>query len=257
MFRARTRDAKIVAAISTLLLFQEAGYSRSESFAQHRNSVRTQFSLAAQDIDRCPDNSGARLNAACNQDDMSTEPWAEGEHSDLIAHAREQALEILQTPNPCAAWFQESDPDAAEVFSSLHYRLDRRGTSHVERVRGELDVTYFKHPWAAWSTESTGSDSTIYLNGNGAFFARQSRITDPAGGIRPPAWHRLKIGFYDGDTPEARVTILLHELGHIIGRLPADSNSWDGLSSRNTMEVLQHCKSQIDRTARKYSSINN
>ena len=59
-----------------------------------------------------------------------------------------------------------------------------------------------------------------------------------------PAWHWLNVGFYDGDTPEARVAILLHELGHIIGRLPEDNDSWDGESSRNTMEVLQHCKSR-------------
>ncbi len=254
---ARTCKAKLVVAISAMLLLQGTGYSQSESPAENLNSVRTEFGLAEKDIDRCSQASGARLNAACNEDSLSTELLALGERGDLIARTREQALEILLVPNACAAWFQESEPDAAEVFGSLHYRLDRKGTSHIERVQGELGVTHFKHPWAAWSTESTGSRSIIYLDANGAFFSRQSRITDPPGGIRPLAWHRLKIGFYDGDTSEARVTILLHELGHIIGRLPVDSDSWDGQSSRNTMEVLQHCKSQIDRTARKDSRINN
>jgi predicted Zn-dependent protease len=52
----------------------------------------------------------------------------------------------------------------------------------------------------------------------------------------------LTISTYNGDTPEAQITILLHELGHIIGRLPEDDESWDGRSLRNTAEVSRHCK---------------
>jgi len=258
MFRTRTYKAKIVVAISSMLLSQGAGYSQSESPARNLSAVRTEFGLAAQDIDRCSDNNGARLNAACNDDNVSAELLAMGERGDRIARARRQTLEILEARNACAAWFQESDPDEAEVFRSLHYELDRQGTSHVERVRDELGVgvTSFKHPWGAKSTESAGSNSIVSLNANGPFFFRQSRVSDSAGGIGP-VWHWLKIGFYDGDTPEARVTILLHELGHIIGRLPADNDSWDGQSSRNTKEVLKHCKTEINRSGRKDSHISN
>src|ERR1700675_736955 len=39
-----------------------------------------------------------------------------GKAGDTIARAREQVLEILQQNNACTAWFQESDPDPAEVF---------------------------------------------------------------------------------------------------------------------------------------------
>src|SRR5712671_4800530 len=60
-----------------------------------------------------------------------------------------------------------------------------------------------------------------------------------------PAGNRmLTISSYNGDTPEAQITILLHELGHIIGRLPEDHDSWDGRSLRNTSEVSRHCKSE-------------
>jgi len=256
MFRPRTCKTKIVVAISAMLLFQGVGYPQSESPARDFSAARTAVGLAVEDIDGCSYNSVTRPNAACSEDNVSTELSAMGEPGDRIARARRQALEILETRSACAAWFQESDSAASEVFRSLHYELDPQGTAHIERVRGELGVTSFKHPWGARSTESTGSNSIISLNANGPFFFRQSRVTDSAGGMRP-AWHWLKIGFYDGDTPEARVTILLHELGHIIGRLPEDDDSWDGESSRNTMEVLQHCKSQIDRTARKHSHIKN
>jgi hypothetical protein len=143
-----------------------------------------------------------------------------------------------------------------EVFRSLHYELDRQGTSHIDRVRGEFGVTHFKHPWAAMSNESAGRNSSISLNVYGPFFIRQSRVIDSEGTTRL-TWHVLNVGFYEGDTNEARVTILLHELGHIIERLPEDNDPWDGQSSRNTIEVLQHCKREIDRSGRKYSRISN
>jgi hypothetical protein len=62
---------------------------------------------------------------------------------------------------------------------------------------------------------------------------------------RPAGYRLLVISSYPGNTPEAQITILLHELGHIIGRLPEDDDSWDGRSSRNTSEVLRHCKTEI------------
>lgn len=48
---------------------------------------------------------------------------APGTRGDTIARARDQAIDILQNGNACAAWFQEADPDPAEVFRSLHFEL--------------------------------------------------------------------------------------------------------------------------------------
>jgi hypothetical protein len=68
---------------------------------------------------------------------------------------------------------------------------------------------------------------------------------DPAGMFAWPAGNfMLTISSYNGDTPEAQITILLHELGYIIGRLPEDEDSWDGRSIRNTSEVSRHCKTE-------------
>ena len=171
-----------------------------------------------------------------------------GKQGDTIARARGQVLEILQYGNGCAVWFQEADPDATEVLRSLHFELEMRGPSYVygmrDRERGQL----FKHPWAARSIEKGGRGSTIQLNANGPFFNHTSRIMllDPGGMFSRPSGNlMLTISSYNGDTPEAQITILLHELGHIIGRLPVDDDSWDGRSSRNTSEVLRHCKTEI------------
>jgi len=62
--------------------------------------------------------------------------------------------------------------------------------------------------------------------------------------LQPGGNRLLVVSSYNGNTPEAQITILLHELGHIIGRLPEDDDSWDGRSFRNTSEVSRHCKSE-------------
>jgi hypothetical protein len=67
--------------------------------------------------------------------------------------------------------------------------------------------------------EYAGRDSIIQLNANGPFFNRTSLLMqlEPGGVLaRPGGNHILTVSRYDGDTPEAQITILLHELGHII-----------------------------------------
>jgi hypothetical protein len=181
-----------------------------------------------------------------NHDDrVVLELSALGKQGDTIARARGQVLEILQNGNACTAWFREADPDPAEVFRSLHFELEMNGPPYVYGMRDNERGELLKQPWAARSIENGGQDSTILLNVNGPFFNRTSVVMqlDPRGMLPRPVGNRpLMISSYEGNTPEAQITILLHELGHIIGRLPEDDDSWDGRSSRNTAEVLRHCK---------------
>jgi hypothetical protein len=167
-----------------------------------------------------------------------------GKRGDTITRAREQVLQILRDGNACSAWFQEVDPDTAEVFRSVHFELEQNGPSAIYGMRNGQGQS-FKHPWAARSMEFAGRGSTIRLNANGPFFNRTSPVMQQDSGatLMSPSGNRiLTISNYNGGTPEAQITILLHELGHIIGRLPEDDDSWDGQSSRNTSEVLRHCK---------------
>ena len=179
-----------------------------------------------------------------DEERVALELSAMGKRGDTIARARGQVLDILQHGNACTVWFQEASSDPAEVFRSLHFELEMRGPSYVYGIRNQEGGLSFKHPWAARSTQYGGSNSTILLNANGPFFNRTSIVMqlDPRGRlVRPDGIRLLTISSYKGNTPEAQVTILLHELGHIIGRLPEDGDSWDGQSSRNTSDVLQHC----------------
>jgi hypothetical protein len=176
-----------------------------------------------------------------------------GKRGDAIVRAREQVLEILQPGNACFAWFQEANSDPAEVFRSVHFELESGGTSYTYGVRDRERGQIFKHPWAARTTQNAGRNAIIQLNGNGPFFSRTSLIKqlDPGGKFMLPSGNlALTVSRYGGDTPEAQITILLHELGHVIGRLPEDDDSWDGRSFRNTSEVSRHCKTEIRAAAR-------
>ena len=166
----------------------------------------------------------------------------------VISKAREQVLNILQKQNTCSAWFQDTEPDAAEIFDSLQYELDGKGESEVYRMRDDLGEIRFKHPWAASAIEYAGKASVVTLNSNGPFFKHDARMrTINSIGIlgSNENWKVQMVGPYSGNTQEVRVLILLHELGHIIGRIPSDDASWNGASSRNTAEVLRHCKQEI------------
>ena len=52
-----------------------------------------------------------------------------------------------------------------------------------------------------------------------------------------------------GNTLRAQVLTLLHEYGHLIDMLPVDEGDRDGRSLQNTLEVLQHCRAEIESKA--------
>jgi hypothetical protein len=187
------------------------------------------------------------------RDRAALELSALGKKGETILRTREQVLDILQQDNACAAFFKEGDPDPADVFRSLHYELEIEGPSYIYGTRDMARGQLFKHPWAARSIQNGGQNSTILLNANGPFFNRVSVVMqlDPRGMlVRPDGLRLLSTSSYEGNTPEAQITVLLHELGHIIGRLPEDDDSWGGQSSRNTREVHRHCKNQTRAAAR-------
>jgi len=151
-----------------------------------------------------------------NKDDcIALELSALGKRGDTISRAREQVLAILQPGNACSAWFQEADPDATEVFRSVHFELEMKGPSYVYGIRENERAQLFKRPWAARSI-ANGLNSTMLLNANGPFFNRTSEIMqlDPRGMLLQPGGNRLLVvSSCAGNTPEAQITIFLSRTG--------------------------------------------
>jgi hypothetical protein len=139
MFRLRTCKTKIVVAMSAMLLFRAVGYPQSESTARNFSAARTAVGLPAEDIDGCSHDSVTRPNAACSEDNVSTELSAMREHGDRIAHAHRQALEILETRSACAAWFQESDRAASEVSPPCTTNWIRREPLTLKECEANLE----------------------------------------------------------------------------------------------------------------------
>jgi len=171
-----------------------------------------------------------------------------------LLKAKAQVLALLQDENACSAWFHESDSDPAGVFHSLHFQMEEAKPSYVQFILDVHRGDVVKHPWVARSWQLTGRNSTVKLNLDGAFFNASSTMVEltPSGGVaRYLGFRMLTVGPFKGGTSEAQITVLLHELGHITDRIPEDDDSWDGKSSRNTQEVLRHCKSDIQEFAKR------
>jgi hypothetical protein len=165
----------------------------------------------------------------------------------LIEQARLLVVEILTAENSCSAWFRQADPNAAAIFESLDFSVDD-GPKDILSFKSGSGEIFLKHPYAAAVPENAGHDATIVLNANGPFFANVADIQrrDFKGALARFAGRReLRVGPYPGDTLPARITTLLHELGHVIGRLPDDSDEWSGLSEKNTERVLHACRAEI------------
>lgn len=176
-----------------------------------------------------------------------------------IAQAREDVITILSTDNSCSAWFRQADPESLAVFESLEITLFD-GPKFVAAVKSQGGPTTFMHPYSAAVQENGGNNAVIQLNANGPFFARTAEVLerDSPGGFAYLAGRRtLRVGAYEGNTLPARITTLLHELGHAIGRLPDDSDLRTGLSEQNTQQVLRACHSEIKASSRPHRAKTN
>jgi hypothetical protein len=165
-----------------------------------------------------------------------------------VALARDDVIQILQSNNSCSAWFQEVDPNAASTFASLKFIIETNGPQEVLGVRSHSGEMLLKHPYSARAMQNAGRNSIVVLNAKGAFFVPFAVVLwqqDMSSAFHPSGWRYLLVGAYRGDTLAAQITILLHELGHVVGRLPDDSDELRGQSGRNTAEVLRFCRAQI------------
>jgi hypothetical protein len=172
---------------------------------------------------------------------------AMGKKGSLILQARESALQILRGNNACSAWYKAKDPDPASTFETLEYEVDEKAVDYIAE-RGTSALLIYRNPYVATALQAGGSYQTVTLNAGGAFFrsAAYVRLVPKEGGAGRFVGSRyLRVGPYLGNTPEARVTTLLHEFGHVIDLLELDEGDVDGKSVHNTDIVVSHCRDQI------------
>ena len=187
------------------------------------------------------------------QDPIQAQLHALGTAGIIIEHARERIMEILRDENPCSSWFREFDSDPATTFASLHFVLDTSGPKSVLALKTDSGDMLLKHPYSAAVQENAGKGAALWLNAHGAFFARTAEVLERENSRGPerPIGHRvLRVGSYEGSTLRAQVATLLHELGHVTGGLPDDSDELSGESGRNTNRVLRACGAQIKASRR-------
>lgn len=143
---------------------------------------------------------------------------------------------ILREDNNCSRFYGGSR--AIEALNQLKLQLK---TSYFDRaitlrMKGKTSYT---------TNNSSGLSYRLFekaeVNANGAFY--KSRIFPLDSTI-------ARIGEYSPNTREARVTILLHEMGHIVltkedhPLLPNDGDD-PMLSGQNTMRIIEVCRRQI------------
>ena len=202
----------------------------------------------------CGTQASSQAQSQAGVDPVGSHLLAMGKPGASIAVAREKVLAILQSENSCSAWFREADPNAAEIFSSLEFALDRDGPGSISGLMSNSGGMLFKQPYSARVREYAGRHAVITLNANGPFFRDASPVLRQRGigsSLAPSGWAVLKVGTYEGNTLRAQMTTLLHELGHVVGRLPEDFDELSGQSSRNTAQVLRFCRAEIKRSTRK------
>jgi len=101
-----------------------------------------------------------------------------------IELAREEVIEILEGRNRCAAWFEQTEPDATRKFRSLHYTIDESGPQYSLKIQNAAGEWLYQQPYIASSIEDAGASSTITINRKGAFFQLRAgvRIVPKDGG---------------------------------------------------------------------------
>jgi hypothetical protein len=199
----------------------------------------------------------ARSPSAINSSDdpVQSELASEGTVGATIERARQTVLRILEGNNSCSAWMKQKVPNPADVFRRIHYKIDENGQKYVLKLQSKNDSWYFQDPYAASVIQEADPPVWVTLNAAGAFFksgaAMRSYYKD--GTVAGLVFtKRLTIDFYLGGSLHAQLTILLHELAHVLDAIPADSLTTGDirLSDRNTETVLRSCRVQVESATR-------
>lgn len=154
-----------------------------------------------------------------------------------LGSAYHDALSILSTPGPCSDFFGGS-AIAVEVFNGFMAAVTKGYFVRGIGMRMSGSVTNVVN---AASNKQYRLFEKVSINMNGPFYRRKTFTTDP---------FMSRIGSFEANSPEVRVLMLLHELGHLIKSpdgnwlLPDDGHDED-LSRQNSQTIEALCGEQI------------
>ena len=159
----------------------------------------------------------------------------------LLDQAYLDVFNILREDNQCSGFY--GGPPAIEALNELTRQLQPAyfDRSVALRMKGHTSSTANYQSGFLYRRFEKAE-----LNINGPFYKSGS---SPAQGTIP------RVGNFDPNTREARATILLHEIGHMIQKsdkdwvLPNDGSDPD-LSRENTQRVINVCHGQIKQLSR-------
>jgi hypothetical protein len=161
-----------------------------------------------------------------------------GMHDRLVETAYRDACRTLLDDNPCSKFFGGAGV-AIKALNDLIQHIEKSALENRHlgmRMSGRYNLVFNKasgHTYRLFERE--------VLNLNGPFYSEKIFPSQP----RVP-----NIGQFKPNSREARVTILLHELGHMVRGgddnwlLPDDAKDIN-LSSENTALIIKRCQNQI------------
>jgi RHS repeat-associated protein len=149
------------------------------------------------------------------------------EKAEKAEETRAAVLNILSGENDCANFFAEAVSNPAEIFGQVQIRL---GSSLPART-------------PAATTQGTFANSTIFLNPNGQFF---SAVTGGGSGVQAGALRA--VGSFSPMSPQARMSIMLHEFAHNVNAVPSDKRN-PAQSAKNTKTIENNCGEAIKQAA--------
>ena len=161
----------------------------------------------------------------------------------LLSTAYDDTLRILEDKNRCSDFFGGSD-FSVRVLNEFVGRIEKEYFSKDVGIRMSGRETIVT---SEGSTKRYRLFDKVTVNQDGPFYRRRL----PASGLSLP-----NIGNFEPGTNEARILMLLHELGHLIRDargeylLPNDGRD-EELSRENSRKIERECGKQIVAASKK------
>jgi hypothetical protein len=155
----------------------------------------------------------------------------------VLGSAYYDTLSILRSNNPCSDFF--GGPDSVDIFNQLVSKIRKDVLSVKIGIRMSGSTTNIHD---ARTQKHYRIFDRVSVNSNGPFYRKNVAVWEPT---------VPNVGTFQPNTKQARVLMLLHELGHVMKGsdghwlLPNDGKD-EGLSRANSYKIENVCESEIN-----------